>query len=54
MQTELLISNLRAKNKECVDFTAEILFNLSLQLAFTLASKAYGSSLFFKYPSNVF
>lgn len=29
MQTELLISNLRAKNKECVDFTAEILFNTS-------------------------
>lgn len=48
MQTELLISNLREKNNERVDFTAEILFNTSWQLAFTLTSKASGSSLVFK------
>lgn len=53
MQTELLISNLRAKNKDCVGFTAEILFNTSWQLAFTLTSKASGSSLVFKYSSNI-
>lgn len=38
MQTELLISNLREKNNERVDFTAEILFNTSWQLDFTLTS----------------